>query len=383
MQVIHNIPSYQKIEPYGSTSDYNVTVAGGSNVAIRAAAGETLDYIFPKGFIDLSSLHMLFRYRCLPFVVSLGGTSQALPRDSECLIDTLEVYLGNKRVNYITNYGQIFNLLSTHAWGGDHQTYRSSYQNNWVNGRISLTTNLDGTQFCFQKWLGLLGLPVVLDTEKLGQLHVKITLAPSFVTTSNNANHSWGIYDTYMKVRYYSNYKGDLPRYLEWDDYKTLYDTPPLRNSTATLKVFSSKIDWALLKLLRSDGRLKSNVLDGNINTTFTFGSPHNWWGTWNIAVNNQNIFKYKATTADALLALQDIFEKETANYGLVAGNNSQAFDRCTYLGAKIGFINEIPEETEISITLENGQTTMFTCMIVKTTSSLEMKGDGSVIHKV
>jgi hypothetical protein len=118
------------------------------------------------------------------------------------MLQSLEVYLGGTKMNYINNYGQIFNLLSTYAFGAEHQIYRGTYQNNWVNGRVAGAANLDGVQFCMQKWLGLLGLPVVLDTNKLGQLHIRLTLAPSWITNSNSSIHSWGIYDTYMKVKY-------------------------------------------------------------------------------------------------------------------------------------------------------------------------------------
>jgi hypothetical protein len=302
------------------------------------------------------------------------------------MIQTLEVYLGGRKMNHITDYNQIFNLLSTHAWGGEHQTYRQSFVNNWVNGRTSLQNSMEDVEFCCQKWLGLLGLPVVLDTEKLGQLHVRITLAPSFVTTSNNGNHSWGVYDLYMKARYYDHYNGELPRYLEWDDYKTLLTVQQNLSFTEAIKVFSSRINWALCKVLRGDARTKNSVLDGNIGSTIAFGSPHQlqFGGLWNIAVNNNNIFRYRPNMTDALLSLQDIFGTQSANYGLTAANSSQTTARVIALGSKIGFVNEIPQEVEISFTVE-GQAGVpcFPLMIVNTTASLEIAPNGQVIHNV
>jgi hypothetical protein len=229
-----------------------------------------------------------------------------------------------------------------------------------------------------QKWLGLLGLPMVLDTNKLGQLHIRLTLAPSWITNSGSAAHSWGIYDTYMKVKYIENYQGEMPRYLEWDDYKSLATREAHYNFTMTMKVFSSKIDWALCKILRFDHRNKTGI-DGNYNTSQAFYGPGlNQALAWNIAVNNMNVFKYKASPADALLASHDIFGNKMSNSGITAVNNTNTYERMFTAGAKLDFANEDLQDVEITYTNE-GVTNQqcFPVMIVKTTSSMEIGANG------
>lgn len=382
MNTIHNVPSYVKVEPYGRTQPNTITIAGGV-VNAQVIANDTMDFYFPKGFIDLSSLHMLFKYICLPFGVTLGGNAQALPRDAECLIERLEVFLGGRRINNIANYNQIFHLMSSYGFDAEHQLYRQAYRNNWVNGSVAVATTLNDTTFCCQKWLGLLGLPIVLDTHTLGQLHVKLTLGASYITTSNNAAHSWGMNDVYMKVKYFDKYNGDLPRYIEWDDYKSTNSFEVAGRINNELKVTSSRINWALCKLLRADSRTKYNVIDGGANTTIAFlGMNAGGLSNWNISVNNNPIYRYRATPADALSSVQDIFGKASANLGLTTTTSSQSTDRVLAAGARLDFVNEVPEEVEISITMETNASS-FSYMIVQTTSSLEISPNGQVIHNV
>lgn len=383
MDIIHNVPSYMKIEPYGRTQDVNV-VAGASTVPVRAVAGDVLDFYFPKGYIDLHSLTMFFKYFCLPYGIAKGGTAQALPKDSECMIQTLEVYLGGKRVNNIQNYNQIFNIISLYGSDAEFRTNRDSYQNCWNNGRTTLAGDLDGVQFCCEKWLGLLGLPVVLDTHTWGQLHIKITLAPAYITTSNSTLHSWGMSDIFMRVKYVENYNGDLPSYLEFDDFKSIIDRVTSYNQKTNLIVNSSRIDYVLARLLRFDAFSKSNILAINTGNVLAFGTVANAVDTWNITVNNNNIFKYKPNIADGVKTVLDIMPSRSVNPPFALTTPVTAFERMWVCGAELGFTSEIPQQVEIGFVTEGSNTTpCVPVVIVKTTSSLEMDRNGQVIHKV
>jgi hypothetical protein len=382
MDIIHNVPSYVKIEPYGHSQDVNV-VAGASTVAVRAVAGDTLDFYFPKGYIDLKTLSMFFKYFCLPFSVAKSGVTQALPKDAECMIQTLEVFLGGKRVNYISNYNQIFHLLSTYGADAEYRTNRDTFQNVWNNGRTSTTTDLDNVQFCCEKWLGLLGLPVVLDTHTLGQLHIKITLAPAYITTSNSQLHSWGMADLFMRVKYYENYDGDLPNYLEFDDFKSILERSTTYHQKINLIVNSSRIDYALGRTLRSDIYSKPNALA--FGTVVTFGTFANEVASWNFTVNNNNIFRYRPTPADGIKTVLDMLPSKSMNAPSVAASGNAAFERHWVCGADLGFVSDIPQQVEIGFVTEgiNATGNCFPLLIVKTTSSIEIGRDGQVIHQV
>lgn len=384
MQVIHNVPSYLKIEPYGRTQDMAV-VAGASTVNVRAVAGDVLDFYFPKGYIDLSSLAMLFKYYLLPYSAATTGNSQALPKDTECMIQTLEVNLGSKRVNYINNYNQIFFLLSLYGFDAEFRANRDSYQSIWTNGRTAAATTLDGRQFACEKWLGLLGLPIVLDTHTHGQLHIRITLGAPNVTAGSNPAHSWGINDVFMRVKYYENYTGNLPKYIEFDDFKSIIDRSPTYNQKTTLLVNSSHIDYVLAKPIMHDYLTKVAGLTASTCSTSPFATFDNAITSWNLSINNNNIFKYKPAANEGVKSVKDALRTQSVNHSSIGGINTQAlFERAWACGAELGFVSEMPEQVEIGFITE-GRTDYqcFPLIIVKTTSSLEIGSNGEIVHKV
>lgn len=384
MDIIHNVPNYVRIDPYGKAVDVNVT-AGASTVAVRAVAGDTLDFIFPKGYIDLRSLSLFFKYFCLPYSVAKSGTTQGLPKDTECLIQTLEVYLGGKRVNHITNYNQIFFLMSLYGFDANFKASREVVANMFTNGRASTVTDLDGVQFCMDKWLGLLGLPIVLNTHKWGDLLVKITLAGTHVTTSNSTLHSWGMNDAYMRVKYYENYTGDDTNYLEFDDFKSIMTRELNYNQKTNLIVNSSRIDYVLARPIRFDAYSKASGFGIGSGTITLFGTTaESLLRTWNISVNNVNIFRYNPTLSDGIQTVLDIMNNKAINTNLQVASPYFEFGRQWVCGAELGFVNEKPVQVEIGFITEGSATTAcLPLVIVKTTSSLEMTRDGQIVHLV
>lgn len=387
METIHNIPSYIRIEPYGRTVDVPV-VAGASTVNVRAVAGDTLDFYFPKGYAyDLRTLGMFFRYFCLPYSTPKSGANQSLPKDTECMIQTLEVYLGGQKVNWIQNYNQVFFLMSLYGADSDFTLNRSGVLNTYTNGRASQIADLDGIQFCCEKWLGLLGLPIVLDTKKWGELVVKVTLAPAYITTSNSPLHSYGLSDIYMRVKCYSNYNGENPNHLEFDDFKSSITRENSTNTKNSLIVNSSKIDYALGRILRSDAFNKATIFAIGTGSVTAFGSVLDGpiLRTWNFSVNNNNVFRYSPSKAEGPKTVLDLFKSRAINTNaqvtLVSATTNAEFDRLWACGADIGFVNEIPEQVEISFTTEGTGTGCWAVFIVKVTSSIDIGENGEVIY--
>jgi hypothetical protein len=370
------------VEPYGRQA-YNLT-AGASTITVQAIANDTVDFYFPKGYIDLKTLSMFFDYFCLPYTTAISGTAQALPRDTECMIDQLEIYLGGKKINHISHYNQIFYILSTYAMGAEHFANRNTYQNNWTNGRTSLSPSLQGTTFCCKKWLGLLGKDLVLDTNVLGQLHIRITLAHPQITTSNNAAHSWGVNNLYMTVKYYENYTGDLPKYIEFDDYKSILLQHPNHNATSTLIVNSSRIDWAIGRTIRNDIFTKVAVIPTEFSSVVYFTSAAGGPTNWNILVNNNPLYRYDADMKDALFSMYELFPDGCINPGQTNTTVSRTLERSWACGSKLGFQSEMPEQVEFTLTCKGTASLgCFSIFMVKTLPTLEITKDGQIIHKV
>lgn len=271
-----------------------------------------------------------------------------------------------------------------YAFDADFRTSRDNYGNIWTNGRPSAATTLDGVQFACTKWLGLLGLPSVLDTHTFGQLHVRITLAPSYVTTSINAAHSWGINDVFMRVKYYENYEGELPSYLEFDDFKSVLERSSTYNQKVNLLVNSSRIDYAIARNLWVNYTLKQSNLSVDSGTTAYFTSTADLITSWNISVNNNNLYRYKPSSNEGIQALKDIFKTRAVNPNQTLTTQQKAFDRCWGCGVELGFTSDIPQQFEIGYTTEGNATTVnFPILIVKTTSSLEIGSNGEIVHRV
>lgn len=380
MSIIHNIPTYQKVLPYGRTQTFNATFNSDTK-AVSALAGDALDFYFPKGYIDLQSLALMFKF------MNIGTAgSQALPKDTECMIDRLEVWLGDTQIHNINNYNQLFFILSTYAFPSEFTHSRVIYRNTYTNGRPQVIASLDGVRFCCDTWLGLLAKKVVLNTHEMGALRIRLTLAPSYITCGTTGN-SYGLYDIYMKVRYYENYLGDLPKYLEFDDFKSVKTQATNYNAQASIMVNAKRIDYVLARTLFANHLQKSTALNVDMGTVNCFVSQGDYIGSWNILVNNQPVFKYKPDTQDAIHSLTDLFHETGKNMYNIMGTENQAFNRHTTCGTELGFINEKQEQVEISYVTEPSSvvgastTACFPYLCVKSTSSIEVGDYGNVKH--
>ena len=376
MNIIHNVPSYVKVEPYGNTVKFDATVNGGTKT-VNSVAGDILDFYFPTGYIDLKSLAMMFKYYTIG---TTSGTAQALPKDTECLIDRLEVHLGNTKIHDIANYNQIFFLLSSYAFDAEFGTQRAQYRNVYTNGRPAAATTLDGVRFCCDKWLGLLGQNIVLDTHNLGQLRIRITLAPSAVTSSNSAANSWGLSDIYFKVKYIENYYGELPKYIEFENFKSIKTQRSNYTQTTNFIMSCKQLDYVLARPLFASHLTKSTINTDLLSSAY-FASTGEMIGHWNILINNNPVFKYRTDSQDALNTINDIFPHACKNIGVQSQSEQSGFNRSWVCGSEIGFVNEKNEQIEIGFVTEpqgSGFSTIcYPLVIAKCTSTINLHPAG------
>lgn len=374
-----NTPSYYRVEPYGNSDSFDVTINGVTKT-VNAQASDTLDFYFPEGYIDLTSLAMMFKYINIGTLV---GTSQALSKDTECLIDRLEVFLGDTQIHDIRNYNQIFYILSMYAFPPEFATQRAIYKNLYTNGRPAIVTTLDGIRFCMDKWLGLLGEDIVLDTKTLGRLHIRLTLGGINVTTSNPITNSWGMTDIYMKAKYYENYDGDLPTKIEFENFKSLKQQKSSMRQRSTFIMNCKQLDYVLARPLYSLHNVKNIAFQNNIGTTYWFVTSGEFLSTWNILINNNPIFKYRPDNQDALSSMGDLFPNGCRNLAVAPTDETGAFNRAWCAGCEVGFVNEAGEQIEITFVTEAlgaGITTVcYPLIIGKCTSTIEVKKGGGM----
>jgi hypothetical protein len=143
------------------------------------SSGHILTYVLPVGFVyDLSTLrvHVTAHHDPCPTVTS------TIPSPAECLIETLNVSLGDIQLNQINNYGQLFAAWSRYNTSAADFGRRmmtscaGSYQqptDTRVKGEMHVILS---------SWLGLLGSGALIDTSVRGPLKFEITLADESVT---------------------------------------------------------------------------------------------------------------------------------------------------------------------------------------------------------
>lgn len=134
-----------------------------------------------NALVDLSTLVWYFE----------GATSSAtnsctFPRNIETLIERVEVEINGQLVSPgCANYSHLFQIISDTTMGEDCKNRRLILQN---AGNVSApSANVSATPFTVCNWLGFLGScqPTVIDTNLLGNVRIRITLASANVLVSS------------------------------------------------------------------------------------------------------------------------------------------------------------------------------------------------------
>jgi hypothetical protein len=147
-----------------------------------------------NSLVDLNTLTWFFTGS----TVGTGGTAQ-FPRNIESIIERLELEINGQLVSGgCSGYNQLWNIIADTSLGEDCTNRRKILQGSTdvpVAGSIANQTNV---QFAITNWLGPLGSmkPEVLDTNLLGNVRLRITLAPTsiltFGTNTTAATYSLG-----------------------------------------------------------------------------------------------------------------------------------------------------------------------------------------------
>jgi hypothetical protein len=142
----------------------------------EVAAGESLVYALPSGRIyDLSTLRL--HVKATHGVTVAGGPIATIPSPCECIIETLNVSVGDVQLNQINHYSQLFA-----AWSRYNTPARDFGRRMMTSAASSAMQNpvdrhAAGTmRFVLSTWLGLLGSGARIDLSERGPLTIDITL---------------------------------------------------------------------------------------------------------------------------------------------------------------------------------------------------------------
>ena len=171
-------------------------------------AGQKIIVTLPQNaLIDLSTFTMDFKgytqHNGTNGVTGPTGYCQSrfFPRNTQSLIETLEIKIGGQTRQLINNYGYIYNILNDFTTGTDatnknrigqnaDPSCKYYYSNSGVRRRCGFPIGLiadqksanDYDDYTIRNWLGFFqGSTSIIDTSMFGQIDIEISLAPAGV----------------------------------------------------------------------------------------------------------------------------------------------------------------------------------------------------------
>jgi hypothetical protein len=352
-----NTTKFAQVLPYGNQGPIN--------------PDGMIDFYLPQtGFLDLKSLRMFYDVQ-----FSNAGTV-AFPRDAESVIQRLEVFVNGVMVNCIDNYQQIFRILSDFGhFGVENAITRFNMRNGLLNGNIA--TFSAGTSlysFYCQNWLGLFGEDGVVDLSK-NSIHMRITVSPRQIIASPTANDTFSLSNVYLTCKYYEKFTGELVKDIEFADFRSVVQYNPTTSQETYLKIFTKNVDYVVGTMLRTTNKTISTGLTNSIGPNTRFfardGTLTNY-SNWNFKVNQRPVYNYQPDIVECFNSMIELFPNGYRDHVWVANSGTSAILADAFAcGAPVAFINEEPEEVELSYTTTQGTSSIanFSLMFAKMTN--------------
>ena len=127
------------------------------------------------------------------FKATIEGASannMSLPRDTETMVQQVDVWVGSDHVQHTTHYGQLFRTVMDYmvpTWKQYNRGYlcNSLYIPDGLNDAVWF--NIKDRMQAMNLWLGFLGCNAVLDTRNTC-VRIELTLAPNTVLVADSAS---------------------------------------------------------------------------------------------------------------------------------------------------------------------------------------------------
>jgi hypothetical protein len=353
--LLPNTSKYAQVLPYGNQGN------------IRP--DDVIDFYMPQmGFLHLKSLHLYYD-------VTFSNTgSVAWPRDSESVIQRLEVFVNGALVNCIDNYQQIYRILSDYGYfGAENGLSRYIMRNGLLNGSVTAFTAGTSTYpFYCNNWLGVLGEDGIVDLSK-NNIHIRITVSPRQIIASPSQNDTFSLSNVYLTCKYYEQFTGDITKEINFADFRSIVQNNPTTSQETYLKIFTKNVDYVVGTILRTTNKTISTGITSSIGNTRFFardGTPANF-STWNFKVNQRPVYNYQPRIVESVDSMLDLYPKGLRDNNLSVQSGIAIYSDSFACGALVGFINEEPEEVELSFTTTQGTSSIanFSLVFAKMTN--------------
>lgn len=351
-------------------------------------AGDQISFTFPLGVFDLSTLRLWF-------TATMNGSAnnQSLPRDVETLIETIEVFVNDVKVQHTNYYNQLVRTLLDYDRKEDEVVQRTYLSNSmWINNGLGSTLNTVGGLFCMNKWFGFLGSDALINTKLMGPVRVLLTFAPNAVLLSNITNATYSLSDVHMTVA--EMHDDDYtPTSIEFDNFQSIIQYNNSFTQTTQMLVKSRHIDYVLATFLPPDYRsraIANTTTDNGTSYYFTHGpgAPPNLAFPnigWNFKINSLPALRYYPSQFASIEYMNMLFP-ETGSIATTLPNRLGTFVTLAQFQINrnlwvTGIELDMPANEGKDITFEtnisanqttNVATTNYTLLFVKCDSLLE-----------
>jgi len=281
-------------------------------------ANDTSTFVIPRGVFDLSTLKLWF-------LATINGASpnfMSLPRDVETMIETLQVFVGDREVQNIQHYNQLFRTIEDFDKDISEHYHRTVLSNSAAipSGMGNPVFNVASTQYCANKWLGILGCKKIIDTNKIGAIRIVIKWAPDAVIVAR-VGSTYRLDELYFTVKRSSldeassqiDSQSSKIQRIEFDDFKTFIQFNNSYMQTIQMDIKSRKLDYVMGMFLPEDYKTADISLGYSTYGTsyyFVHGSASNTFPTitWNFNINGRNLISYNPPAEQYIEYMDDLF---------------------------------------------------------------------------
>jgi hypothetical protein len=240
---------------------------------IRAvSAGETLVYTLPSGRVyDLSTLRLHVKAAHDATTPGAGRPIATIPSPCECIVETLNVSIGDVQLNQINHYSQLFA-----AWSRYNTPARDFGRRMMTSAASSAMQNpgqvdrhdAGSMRFVLSTWLGLLGSGARVDLGERGPLTIEMTLVDAQMLGSDFT------FKSFLTVDELPYGMGDP--LIQYADYRTSFAPCVGQNPFGVIQTDNTedhRLQYVCATMLRMDYRDVATVAIDDLG--FTRGWQH------------------------------------------------------------------------------------------------------------
>lgn len=271
-----------------------------------------------NALVDLNTLTWFFNG-----VTSATTNHCAFPRNIESIIERVEVEINGQLVSGgCAGYNQLWNIVADTTLGEDVSNRRRILQG--AADVVAPTATAAAQQYAITNWLGFLGSckPEVLDTNLLGNVRIRITLAsPSVLVSSATAvvGPSYSLSQMFFSVdtisiddgNYYAMHDQFLSQggvyEIPFNNFYSFSSSVPASAGSLKFSLSTQSLNMVWATFVNGTSGTP-NLLNGDAATSTFFKRNGGGMNGWQFNINNVYYPNYRPTNTQAFQLMQNAY---------------------------------------------------------------------------